>query len=183
MSQWEFVANANCGTGAGGFKKGNTCARGKSGGGKSKLPGLKEDELALKRAINANPVDEANWQILADIKEDQGDEVEAARLRAVGKLVKSIGPDMEAYISSSIRHHTSNRDEYATWKEYDDSLAKLTNSLASASSKGLSEHEEQALRNYLDDEYHFRTGKDLASPISTKIPNVRRLKRENRGGA
>lgn len=83
MAEWEFVANANCGTGKGGFKQGNTCAASR---GKRSLPSPKRRGVPQNQhqALLMAPLDDPVAQhALADHLEEQGLDDQAELLRSV----------------------------------------------------------------------------------------------------
>lgn len=124
MASWEFVANANCGTGAGGFKRGNTCAKGKGGisGGR---PGPKEDEKALRTALAKDVLDTTSRKVLADFLEENGNSKEATKLRSQAELIdrvvslKSQRDDVQSSVSYMDDYLQHNRPRRGMEREYD----------------------------------------------------------------
>lgn len=117
MARWEFVANANCGTGAGGFKRGNTCASSKSG--KTRLPSPVSDARAIKQAIIKDPTDQLNYDALADLYEEHGGpakEVRQARAK-LQELARAIADDAESITIGNMIYGDATDEELEPYGE------------------------------------------------------------------
>lgn len=113
------VAN-NCGTGAGGFKRGNTCAKGRGG---SKLPGPKEDRQALAKAVDDNPLDTLARRALADHFEEQGRTSDSNYHRELADKIDALMPKLRQGALAAAAYMETPSDhpqKMARWRAYYD---------------------------------------------------------------
>lgn len=139
----EALAGDNCGTGAGGFKPGNTCASGKSG----KITSSAERLLRIR--LNQDPDDIRVRANLVKFLEDAGDKEEAGKVKKQGEQLKRLAGLTkkldEASLSEGARTKAKMEENKQVITGLQKELATSQKSIQAAEAKVLGIRERDAL--------------------------------------